>query len=481
MAPAADRPAAQLGGKVSPETIGSVVGLHANQGRAGGERIVVAEAIALADRTVGMPQVVLQQIAVRVVIDQEPVDVGDVLRTQQIAHLFVGTGRPAPEGDPVTECQPRVRIGGEKCVQREVAEPLGAVLQRIDRVPSGHAVAADQFVPVDLREAWVVRTPRQFGLPVAGVARQVAVVVGHRRPGVVPVEHAVFRNARLGAERRREQGSRRQRNFISGDCQRDRLAPHARVADPAVLKSPRRVVEPVARQRKGLLGGGEARTPRRGRHDAEKGEFMSRTKAPGETQSGGQGVCEDPFDMHVTARAGIGGGRKAPSSAESPCSGDFGPDKVVAVSEAHRSEIRLQRLSLWKPEQPHPADRAPLPGRSSKPRITFLFGPQQAQERKVTIRQVHTRKRCAHGAIAQPTALPRHLRQIEIGMIAVEVRDALHGTVEDRGIGREHLALLLAFGIGIVFVVGMLRRSLQARQQKEQQATAAFQHTFATF
>ena len=246
-----------------------------------------------------MPQIVLQQIAVRVVIDQEPVDVGDVLRTQQIAHLFVGTGRPAPEGDPVTECQPRVRIGGEKCVQREVAEPFGAVLQRIDRVPSGHAVAADQFVPVDLREARVVRTPRQFGLPVAGVARQVAVVVGHRRPGVV---HAVFRNARLGAESRRERGRGRQRNAVGDEGQRDRLAPHAGVADPAVLKSPRRVVEPVARQRKSLLGRGEARAPRRGRHDAEQGEFVPRTEAPREAQSGGQGVGEDPFDVHVAAQ-----------------------------------------------------------------------------------------------------------------------------------------------------------------------------------
>ena len=121
MAPAADRPAAQLGGKVGPETIGSVVGLHANQGRADGERIVVAEAIALADGAVGMPQVVLQEVAVRVVIDQEAVDVGDVLRTQQVSHLFIGACVFTAEGNPVTERQPGVGIGGEKGVQREVA------------------------------------------------------------------------------------------------------------------------------------------------------------------------------------------------------------------------------------------------------------------------------------------------------------------------------------------------------------------------
>ncbi len=122
-----------------------------------------------------------------------------------------------------------------------------------------------------------------------------------------------------------------------------------------------------------------------GGNDAEQGEFVPRTEAPREAQSGGQGVGEDPFDVHVAARADIGGGRKAPSAAEGPGSGDPGPEKIVAVGEAHRSEIRLQRLPFREPEQPHAAGRSPLPGRRRKPRATLLLGSQQAQKRQITI------------------------------------------------------------------------------------------------
>ena len=99
-----------------------------------------------------MPQVVLQQIAVRVVVDQEAVDVRNVPGAQQIAHLLVGTGVFAAERNSVAERQPGVGFGGERRVESEVAEPFDTVFQRIDRMSARHAVLADQLVPVDLRE-----------------------------------------------------------------------------------------------------------------------------------------------------------------------------------------------------------------------------------------------------------------------------------------------------------------------------------------
>lgn len=90
---------------------------------------------------------------------------------------------------------------------------------------------------------------------------------------------------------------------IGGQGQRNRLAPHAGVAHPAVLPAPRRVVETVARERESLLRRGEARAPHRGRHDTQHGEFVPFAETPGKAQSGGHGIGEDPFDVHVAAGA----------------------------------------------------------------------------------------------------------------------------------------------------------------------------------
>ena len=122
---------------------------------------------------------------------------------------------------------------------------------------------------------------------------------------------------------------------------------------------------------------------------------MPFAETPREAQSGSQGVGEDPFDVHVAARAGISGGRKAPSAVEGLRSGGFGAEKVVAVGEAHRDEAGLQRLPFRKAERPCAAGAVPHLGQRGKSCAARLLRPQQAQQRKVTIRQFHTRKRGA--------------------------------------------------------------------------------------
>ena len=342
-----------------------------------------------------------------------------------------------------------------------------------------HAVLADQLVPVDLRVARIAGEPRLLGLPVARIAGQIPVIVGHRRAGVVPVEHAVLRDARLGGKRGGERGRSRQRHGIGGQGQRNRLAPHAGVAHPAVLPAPRRVVETVARERESLLRRGEARAPHRGRHDTQHGEFVPFAETPGKAQSGGHGIGEDPFDVHVAAGAGVESRRNAPAVARRRRDGGFRSHEVIAVGEADRSQKRLQRLPVRKPERPHAARRSRFPGRGGKPRIALFFGPEQAQRREVTVGNRNAHERRAFQGVIQSAAPERDLRQVETGAKAVEVRRGLHGAVEDRRIGREQFAPLLAFGIGIVFVAGVLGRR-RTRKQEKQQGTTTFQHIFAT-
>jgi hypothetical protein len=62
-----------------------------------------------------------------------------------------------------------------------------------------------------------------------------------------------------------------------------------------------------------------------------------------------------------------------------------------------------------------------------------------------------------------------HLRQVEARERAVEVVGRLHGPIEERRIGAQQLGPLLGFGIGVVFVVGVLRREPHAGEQAQKQ------------
>ena len=92
---------AQREGDVGTKAVGTVLGRQAD----GGERIVVAETVALADGAAGMAQVVLQEVAVGVVVHEVLVDVGDMIRPQQVAHLFVAARAGMAVGKAVAECQ----------------------------------------------------------------------------------------------------------------------------------------------------------------------------------------------------------------------------------------------------------------------------------------------------------------------------------------------------------------------------------------
>ena len=102
---------AQREGDVGTKAVGTVLGRQADGGLARRERIVVAETVALADGAAGMAQVVLQEVAVGVVVHEVLVDVGDMIRPQQVAHLFVAARAGMAVGKAVAECQPLVRRG----------------------------------------------------------------------------------------------------------------------------------------------------------------------------------------------------------------------------------------------------------------------------------------------------------------------------------------------------------------------------------
>ena len=95
------------------------------------EQRLSRETIALADGAAGMAQVVLQKVAVGVVVHEVLVDVGDMIRPQQVAHLFVAARAGMAVGKAVAERQPFVRRGRKEGVETEVADTFGAVFERI--------------------------------------------------------------------------------------------------------------------------------------------------------------------------------------------------------------------------------------------------------------------------------------------------------------------------------------------------------------
>lgn len=102
------------------------------------------------------------------------------------------------------------------------------------------------------------------------------------------------------------------------------LAPHPGVRTPAVLKTPRRVVEAVAVSEKGFLGREERRVPRRGRHDTEQGEFM-------------------PFAKQVCGRSPAGWRRALVKTLRRACRGPCGHRQRPKGSIRRRVFARL----LW--------------------------------------------------------------------------------------------------------------------------------------
>ena len=78
VAPAADRRASQFSPRFGMEAVGAVDGPEEDAKIAAEQCIVVTEAVARADLAVGVAQVVLEQVAVGVVVDQVLVDIREV-------------------------------------------------------------------------------------------------------------------------------------------------------------------------------------------------------------------------------------------------------------------------------------------------------------------------------------------------------------------------------------------------------------------
>ena len=228
-----------------------------------------------------------------------------------------------------------------------------------------HAVAGDQLVPANLRIARVVRPPCQFGFPVARIAGQVTVIVGHGRTGVVPPQGAVFPHPVFGPGSHVEPGRGRQPHAVRSGGQRHELAPHARIADFAVLETPGRIVEVVARKAESLFDRRKACAPYRRRDNEEESQRMALAQMPGGTESRRQGIREDAFDVHVAPRTGVESRRTAPAAAAR-----VGGTKVPRALRRSRRCVRHQhrRWPRAMPRSRHgalPEPRAAAANRNS--------------------------------------------------------------------------------------------------------------------
>ena len=446
------------------------------------QRIIVAEPAALADRTAGVPQVVLQKVAVGIVVHQILVDVGDILRTQQVAHLLVIARPRMAENQPVTQCQPGVERSRKQGAEVQVAEPLGAVFEGIDGMARRHAVLGDQFVPVDLRIARVAGPPRLLGLAVTGITGQVTVVVGHRRACVVPSQRTVFARAVLRAEIGGKRRRLRNRHPVGEDSQRHEFPPHARIADLAVLESPCGVIEPVARKPERLFGRGETRTPDRGRNDERQAQVVIVAEPLRGAQTRSQRIGEDAFDVHVSPRTGVEGRRAAPIAAERFGDGQPRPGQIITVRKADGGIARRLRVIVGKTEQTQAAGTARRAVCRGKTAIADFIGPQQAHRPEIARRKPHAPDRSGFIAVIQSPAFHGDVRQVKGGMFGIEVGSRLHGTVKQRRVGQQkRRTLLLPGGVGIIFVIGMLGRGTADGEQTEQQTTVFRDHAQRLF
>ena len=392
-----------------------------------------------------------------------------MVRTQQVAHLLVVASVVQPHLGTIAERQAAIDLRREKRAQGRVPAPLDPVLQRIDRMSARHPVLADQFVPVDLRIVRVVGEPRRLGRPVARITRKITVVVRHRRPGVVPPQRAVPVFPCGGAQRQVQRRRRRKRPLPRRHGQREHLATDPRIANPAVLETPRRVIEPVAGEREGLLRGRQAHPLHRNGHDAEQRQRIAPVEGARKAEARRHGIREDPLDVQVAARPEVGTRRKAPAPGKAHRARNPRAEAIVAVGETHRDQVRLQRLPVRKAEK-GPAARARNGARGrSETRAAVLLGAEQAQKREIAVGKVDAREGVAFGGVVQAPAAECHRWQREIRTAAVEIPGMLHRPVEERRVGGQERAPLLPLRIRVVvFIVGIrLGRGREDRQRVE--------------
>ena len=359
-------------------------------------------------------------------------------------------------GKAVAERQPFVRRGRKEGVETEVADTFGAVFERIDGMSARHAVAGDQLVPANLRIARVVRPPCQFGFPVARIAGQVTVIVGHGRTGVVPPQGAVFPHPVFGPGSHVEPGRGRQPHAVRSGGQRHELAPHARIADFAVLETPGRIVEVVARKAESLFDRRKACAPYRRRDNEEESQRMALAQMPGGTESRRQGIREDAVE------------------ARRPRKGEFRPGQVVAVGETDGGVVRRFRERSGEAEGAYATSTADGLGQCRDPGTALFPSPEQPQRTEIAGRNPQPGKGGRLRGVMLPAAAERDVGQIEGRNAAVEVGHGLDCPVEKRGVGKhDGRTLLITRAIGIVFVVGELGRS-SAHDEQENHGKSVF-------
>ena len=413
-----------------------------------------------------MPQVVLKAVAVGVVVDQKLVDVGQEVGAQQVAHAFEVARRAVVGRGAVAEHDALVETRREERVEVQAAQALDASLQSIERLAARHAVAGVERVPIDLRVAGIAAAPGLLRGGIARIARQVAVVVGHGRASVVPPQRAVLRPSRLHGGPGLQVGGFAEPERAREHGDGPEFAPDARIAHLAVLIAPRRVVEPVAREGEGLVGGGCAQAPHRGRHDEQQRHAVAVAEAFRSPERGGQRMGEDTPDMQVAPRARIGRRGQVPAPADGPAPREAHDTPVVAVGQPRGETPRGQRLAL-KAEIAHAVRRAVKPGRLLQPRTAHLRGAERTQRRSVAHGHREALDRRGTRLESHAAACGAHEREVVPRDRVVEVIGRLHGAVKKRGVGEQRLAPLLRLRF-VRIVFGFLRRSPECRHEARQ-------------
>ena len=178
--------------------------------------------------------------------------------TQQVCHLLIVTRRVIPSTHTISQRKilPQLRL--EMRHNLGTSNALYPLVKGIDSTIGRHAILRIYFRPIYLRVAFIATAPPIFNLcrhiRRREITRQVAIVIGARSHRIVPPERRVTAQAiiatygdihlRIVANRCRKRSH----------SKRHRLLTNARISHFTLLTAPRRVIQFIARKRKGLLG-----------------------------------------------------------------------------------------------------------------------------------------------------------------------------------------------------------------------------------
>ena len=417
-----------------------------------------------------MAQVVLQTVGVGRVVEQEAVDVGQTVGTQQVAQLFIPARRIVIDPERAGDGQLRIDLGLDTNRRLHPQRTFHPIFEGIERLAVGlHPVTAVELRPVDLRIAFVAGAPHGVdGLErlAREVTGQVMVVVGTGRRSVVPGQRTLAPYARLDRGGCPQQRRHADPAAISGDTQRQPLAPHPAVTHIARLTTPCGIVVIGTPQHKRLLHRRGTQTALGKRHDEHRRPVSVAPRAAADAQGGCRLPRINAVDERIAPETPVDSHGQVPPAGQFERQRAFGTGAIVAGRRTQGQRPARHRIVFGERHRRRTGtDRKPPDLRTCTGDIPRL-GLQPPKRGQITPRHLRTfQQNGRQGIVFAPPAI-RNSRKAECRHLRPKVVSLLHGTVKKQRIALQfgHPLLLVGCKGVIGFVVERLRKRARTAQ-----------------